>query len=96
MRKPRQLQRGIYLLPTLFTVGNLFCGYSSIVKAFQRDLGPWSPWRRFLNLRTQMRGLIMDEIAELYLGKVLEVYPAMREAQDRVSELSEELAGDEI
>ncbi|MEM9105453.1 MAG: hypothetical protein AAGC96_07330 [Pseudomonadota bacterium] len=28
--------------------------------------------------------------------KVLEVYPAMREAQDRVSELSEELAGDEI
>ena len=28
--------------------------------------------------------------------KVLEVYPAMREAQDRVSELSEDLAGDEI
>ncbi len=28
--------------------------------------------------------------------KVLDVYPAMREAQDRVSELSEELAGDEI
>lgn len=36
----------------------------SIVKEFQRDLGPWSPWRRFLNLRTRMRGLIMDEIAE--------------------------------
>ncbi len=28
--------------------------------------------------------------------KVLEVYPAMREAQKRVSELSEELTGDEI
>lgn len=36
----------------------------SIVKEFQRDLGPWSPWRRFLNLRTRMRGLIMDEIAD--------------------------------
>lgn len=33
MAKPRQLRRGIYLLPTLFTVGNLFCGYSSIVQA---------------------------------------------------------------
>ena len=31
MPKPRHLRRGIYLLPTLFTVGNLFCGYSSIM-----------------------------------------------------------------
>ncbi|MEM6461718.1 MAG: hypothetical protein AAF724_07375 [Pseudomonadota bacterium] len=37
-----------------------------------------------------------DEAAlETYL-KVLEVYPAMREAQKRVGELSEELTGDEI
>jgi CDP-diacylglycerol--serine O-phosphatidyltransferase len=27
----RRFRRGIYLLPTVFTVGNLFCGYSSIV-----------------------------------------------------------------
>ena len=33
MRRPRKLKRGIYLLPTLFTVGNLFCGFSSIVQA---------------------------------------------------------------
>jgi CDP-diacylglycerol--serine O-phosphatidyltransferase len=33
MRKRRHLRRGIYLLPTLFTVGNLFCGYSSIVQS---------------------------------------------------------------
>jgi CDP-diacylglycerol--serine O-phosphatidyltransferase len=31
MPKTRRLRRGIYLLPTLFTVGNLFCGYSSVV-----------------------------------------------------------------
>jgi CDP-diacylglycerol--serine O-phosphatidyltransferase len=35
MRKTRQLRRGIYLLPTLFTVGNLLCGYSSVVKSYQ-------------------------------------------------------------
>ncbi len=29
----RRFRRGIYLLPTLFTIGNLFCGYSSIVQA---------------------------------------------------------------
>jgi len=33
MTGSRHLRRGIYLLPTLFTVGNLFCGYSSIVLA---------------------------------------------------------------
>ena len=31
MAQRRRLRRGIYLLPTLFTVGNLLCGYSSIV-----------------------------------------------------------------
>ena len=33
MSKPRHVRRGIYLLPTLFTVGNLLCGYSSIVQS---------------------------------------------------------------
>jgi tetratricopeptide (TPR) repeat protein len=37
-----------------------------------------------------------DEAALGTYLKVLEVYPAMREAQNRVSELTEELAGDEI
>jgi CDP-diacylglycerol--serine O-phosphatidyltransferase len=29
----RRLRRGIYILPSLFTVGNLFCGFASIVQA---------------------------------------------------------------
>jgi CDP-diacylglycerol--serine O-phosphatidyltransferase len=33
MTRSRRLRRGIYLLPTLFTIGNLFCGYSSVVLA---------------------------------------------------------------
>lgn len=33
MRERRRLRRGIYLLPTCFTVGNLFCGFFSLVEA---------------------------------------------------------------
>jgi CDP-diacylglycerol--serine O-phosphatidyltransferase len=33
MTRSRRLRRGIYLLPTLFTIGNLFCGYIAIVLA---------------------------------------------------------------
>jgi CDP-diacylglycerol---serine O-phosphatidyltransferase len=29
----RHYRRGIYLLPSLFTIGNMFCGYASIVHA---------------------------------------------------------------
>ncbi len=29
----RRLRRGVYLLPSLFTLGNLFCGYACIVQA---------------------------------------------------------------
>lgn len=32
-RRSRSLRRGIYLLPTLFTVGNLFCGYASLIRS---------------------------------------------------------------
>lgn len=33
--KPRRLRRGIYLLPSLFTVGTLVCGYFAILKTLQ-------------------------------------------------------------
>lgn len=33
MHGSRRLRRGIYLLPTLFTVGNLFCGFSSVLQS---------------------------------------------------------------
>ena len=38
MDQGRQLRRGIYLLPTLFTIGNLFCGYSSLVRSVEGAL----------------------------------------------------------
>jgi CDP-diacylglycerol--serine O-phosphatidyltransferase len=33
--RDRRFKRGAYLLPTLFTVGNLFCGYFAMVSSFR-------------------------------------------------------------
>ena len=35
--RPHRFKRGVYLLPSVFTVANLFCGYGCIVFATQRD-----------------------------------------------------------
>lgn len=37
MVRSRRFRRGIYLLPTIFTIGNLFCGFYSLVLAFRGD-----------------------------------------------------------
>ena len=34
--RPRRFKRGVYLLPSLLTVANLFCGYAAIVLAASR------------------------------------------------------------
>jgi CDP-diacylglycerol--serine O-phosphatidyltransferase len=38
MARTRRLRRGIYLLPTLFTVGNIFCGYWSLIQTYRGAL----------------------------------------------------------
>ncbi len=40
-RPPRKgrLRRGIYIVPSLFTVGNIFCGFYSMVKTTRGQLG---------------------------------------------------------
>ena len=35
--KPHRLRRGVYLLPSLFTIANLFCGYACVVYATRSD-----------------------------------------------------------
>ncbi|MBI4161114.1 MAG: CDP-diacylglycerol--serine O-phosphatidyltransferase [Acidobacteria bacterium] len=35
--RPRRLRRGVYLLPSMFTVGNLFCGYLAVLQAMRGD-----------------------------------------------------------
>ncbi|HVL69648.1 MAG TPA: CDP-diacylglycerol--serine O-phosphatidyltransferase [Vicinamibacterales bacterium] len=34
---PRRFRRGVFLLPSLFTVANLFCGYACVVYAMRAD-----------------------------------------------------------
>ena len=38
MKGKRRFDRGFYLLPTMFTVGNLLCGFYSIVSAFHGEI----------------------------------------------------------
>ena len=43
IRRPqarKQLQKGIYLLPSSLTVGNLFCGFYSIIATLEGNFGP--------------------------------------------------------
>ena len=59
MRRPRrprreQFQRGIYLLPSLFTVGNLFCGFYSLVATLQ---GQYTPAALAVGLAIVLDGL---------------------------------------
>lgn len=35
--RPERFRRGVFLLPSLFTVGNLFCGYACVVHATRGD-----------------------------------------------------------
>jgi CDP-diacylglycerol--serine O-phosphatidyltransferase len=36
-RHPRRFRRGAYLLPSLFTMANMFCGYASVVFAMRSE-----------------------------------------------------------
>ena len=42
--EPRRYRRGIYLLPSLFTVGNMFCGYACIVYAMRGEFEMAAPF----------------------------------------------------
>ena len=36
-RKPLRSRRGVSLLPSLFTMGNMFCGYACVMYAMRGD-----------------------------------------------------------
>jgi CDP-diacylglycerol---serine O-phosphatidyltransferase len=40
----RRFRRGVYLLPSLFTVGNMFCGYACVAYAMRGDLETAAPF----------------------------------------------------
>jgi CDP-diacylglycerol--serine O-phosphatidyltransferase len=41
---PRRLRRGVYLLPSLFTLANMFCGYACIVFAMRGEFATAAPF----------------------------------------------------
>src|SRR4249920_3143693 len=43
-RNTREFRRGIYLLPSIFTVGNMFCGYASVVHSMNGELETAAPF----------------------------------------------------
>ncbi len=40
----RRFRRGVYLLPSMFTMANLFCGYACIVYAMRGEFGTAAPF----------------------------------------------------
>src|SRR5262245_18188078 len=43
-RRPPRVRRGVSLLPSLFTMGNMFCGYACIVYSMRGDFDPAAPY----------------------------------------------------
>ena len=43
-RHPLRLRRGVSLLPSLFTMGNMFCGYACIIYAMRGDFETAAPF----------------------------------------------------
>src|SRR5437763_13742488 len=56
-RRPR-LRRGVSLLPSLFTMGNMFCGYACIVYAMRGDFDTAAPFIGFAVVLDMLDGRI--------------------------------------
>jgi CDP-diacylglycerol--serine O-phosphatidyltransferase len=53
-KQNRRFRRGVYLLPSMFTVGNLFCGYACIVHAMR---GAYATAAVFIGVAIVLDGL---------------------------------------
>src|SRR5215212_4360762 len=42
-RSPRRFRRGVYLLPSMLTMGNMFCGYACIVYSMRGEFAMAAP-----------------------------------------------------
>jgi CDP-diacylglycerol---serine O-phosphatidyltransferase len=43
-REPRKFRRGMYLIPSLFTLANLFCGYACVIFAMRGEFATAAPF----------------------------------------------------
>src|SRR5712691_9794892 len=54
----RRFRRGVYLLPSLFTMGNMFCGYACIVYAMRGEYETAAPFIGFAFVLDMLDGRI--------------------------------------
>ncbi len=54
----RRLRRGVYLLPSLFTMGNMFCGYACVVYAMRGEYETAAPFIGFAFVLDMLDGRI--------------------------------------
>jgi CDP-diacylglycerol--serine O-phosphatidyltransferase len=54
----RRLRRGVYLLPSLLTLGNMFCGYACVVYAMRGEFETAAPFIGFSVLLDMLDGRI--------------------------------------
>ena len=57
-RTGRRLRRGAYLLPSIFTIGNMFCGYACIVYAMRGQFHIAAPFIGFAMVLDMLDGRI--------------------------------------
>jgi CDP-diacylglycerol--serine O-phosphatidyltransferase len=58
-RQPRRrFRRGVYLLPSLFTIGNMFCGYACVVYAMRGEYETAAPFIGFAIVLDMLDGRI--------------------------------------
>src|SRR5438094_8533187 len=57
-RPPRRFRRGVYLLPSLFTLGNMFCGYACVVYAMRGEFETAAPFIGFAIVLDMLDGRI--------------------------------------
>lgn len=54
----RRLRRGVYLLPSLFTLANMFCGYACVVHAMRGEYATAAPFIGFAIVLDMLDGRI--------------------------------------
>ena len=57
-RPSRRFRRGVYLLPSMFTLGNMFCGYACIVYAMRGEFAIAAPFIGFAMVLDMLDGRI--------------------------------------
>ena len=54
----RKVRRGVYLLPSMFTMANMFCGYACIVYAMRGEFATAAPFIGFAIVLDMLDGRV--------------------------------------